>query len=59
MARAARAAGLEAVTEVTDVEKAAEAVRGFVRPQDLVLIKASRATRLERVGQALKGLRTS
>ncbi len=54
MGEAARGAGLAGVTEVGEVEAAAGEVRGFVRPDDLVLLKASRATRLERVGQALK-----
>lgn len=54
MASAAREAGLDGVTAIADVTEAAVAVREWVRPNDLVLIKASRSTRLERVGQALK-----
>lgn len=54
MADAARKAGLDRVTAIADVPEAAEAVKQFVRADDLVLIKASRSTRIERVGQALK-----
>jgi UDP-N-acetylmuramyl pentapeptide synthase len=31
------------------------AVRSFLKPGDVVLIKASRAARLERVAEALRG----
>ena len=55
MGEAARAAGLGSVQEFTDVETAAEAIRSFVRPGDVVLLKASRAARLERIGELLKG----
>jgi UDP-N-acetylmuramoyl-tripeptide--D-alanyl-D-alanine ligase len=55
MAGAARAAGLPGVTAIADVAAAAAAIRNWVQADDLVLIKASRSTRLERVGQALKG----
>jgi UDP-N-acetylmuramoyl-tripeptide--D-alanyl-D-alanine ligase len=54
MARAARGAGLNRVFEFTDVETAAAAVKSFVKSGDLVLLKASRATRLERIGDALR-----
>jgi UDP-N-acetylmuramoyl-tripeptide--D-alanyl-D-alanine ligase len=54
MGEAARAAGLSTVREFLAVEAAAGAVRDFVRPGDLVLLKASRSTRLERVGEALR-----
>jgi UDP-N-acetylmuramoyl-tripeptide--D-alanyl-D-alanine ligase len=56
MARAAREAGLGSVTEFTAVETAASAVRDFVRAGDVVLLKASRATRLERIGDVLRSL---
>ena len=56
MGQAARAAGLKAVTELSEVAAAARAVREFVKPGDVVLLKASRATRLERVGDALRSL---
>lgn len=51
---AARGAGLTRVLEFTDVESAASAVRSFVREGDVLLVKASRSTRLERVSQALR-----
>jgi UDP-N-acetylmuramoyl-tripeptide--D-alanyl-D-alanine ligase len=54
MARAARAAGLNRVLEFADVASAAAAVKSFVKSGDLVLLKASRATRLERIAEALK-----
>jgi UDP-N-acetylmuramoyl-tripeptide--D-alanyl-D-alanine ligase len=37
------------------VDQAVEAVRAMARPGDLVLVKASRAARLERVAEALRG----
>jgi UDP-N-acetylmuramoyl-tripeptide--D-alanyl-D-alanine ligase len=55
MANAARQAGLTRVFEFGDVESAAEAVKRFFKPGDLVLLKASRATQLERVGDVLRG----
>lgn len=54
IARAAREAGLNRVFEFADVETAAAAVSRFVRNGDVVLLKASRATRLERIGDALR-----
>jgi UDP-N-acetylmuramoyl-tripeptide--D-alanyl-D-alanine ligase len=54
IARAARSSGLSRVFEFTDVETAATAVRRFVRDGDLVLLKASRVMRLERIGEALR-----
>jgi UDP-N-acetylmuramoyl-tripeptide--D-alanyl-D-alanine ligase len=58
MARAARDAGLTRVFEFADVETAAAAVSRFVRAGDVVLLKASRATRLERVGDVLRARST-
>jgi UDP-N-acetylmuramoyl-tripeptide--D-alanyl-D-alanine ligase len=49
MARAAREAGLREVVECGDVAAAAAGLAAAARPGDLVLVKASRATRLERV----------
>jgi UDP-N-acetylmuramoyl-tripeptide--D-alanyl-D-alanine ligase len=49
MASAARGAGLQRVVELAEVEKAGPAVTEIVRPGDVVLVKASRSTRLERV----------
>ncbi len=54
MARGARQAGLNRVLEFGDVESAAAAIKQFVKPGDLVLLKASRVTRLERVGELLR-----
>jgi UDP-N-acetylmuramoyl-tripeptide--D-alanyl-D-alanine ligase len=55
MGAAARAAGLLRVFEFTDVDAAAQAIQRFFKPGDLVLLKASRATRLERVAAVLRG----
>jgi len=54
MARAARGAGLIRVFEFADVETAAAAVSSFVKRGDVVLLKASRAARLERIGDLLR-----
>ena len=56
-ARAARAAGLaEAdLIEARDVDEAVGALSALVAPGDVVLVKASRAARLERVAEALLG----
>ncbi|HLH54118.1 MAG TPA: UDP-N-acetylmuramoyl-tripeptide--D-alanyl-D-alanine ligase, partial [Verrucomicrobiae bacterium] len=54
MARGARGAGLARVLEFNDVEAAALAVKQFVRDGDILLLKASRATRLERVAERLR-----
>jgi UDP-N-acetylmuramoyl-tripeptide--D-alanyl-D-alanine ligase len=50
---AARAAGLAAATDFAAVEPAIAALKASVGPGDLVLVKASRAARLERVVTAL------
>ena len=54
MAAAARKAGLNRVIEFTDVEAAVKAVKNFLKPGDVVLLKASRASRLERIAETLK-----
>jgi UDP-N-acetylmuramoyl-tripeptide--D-alanyl-D-alanine ligase len=54
MARAARLAGLNRVFESSDVESTAIAVKRFVKTGDLLLLKASRAARLERIAETLK-----
>ncbi len=54
MARGARGAGLNRVFEFEDVETAAAAVKQFVKTGDVLLLKASRATRLERVSEWLR-----
>lgn len=53
-ARAARDAGLARVIEFADVEAAAPAVKNFLKPGDVVLLKASRSARLERIAETLK-----
>jgi UDP-N-acetylmuramoyl-tripeptide--D-alanyl-D-alanine ligase len=53
-AKAAREAGLNRVFEFRDIDSAASAVKGFVKPGDVVLLKASRAARLERIAEALR-----
>jgi len=53
-ARAARDAGLTRVIEFDDVEAAMRAVRNFLKPGDVVLFKASRASRLERIAETLR-----
>ncbi len=53
-AKAARAAGLEAVTEFRDAQQAGGALKTFLHPNDLVLLKASRAARIEQIGEILK-----
>jgi len=54
MGRAARSAGLNRVFEFEDVETAAAAVKSFVKQGDILLLKASRASRLERVSERLR-----
>jgi len=54
MARSARAAGLNRVIELADVEVACGALKSFLKPGDVVLLKASRAARFERVGEFLR-----
>jgi UDP-N-acetylmuramoyl-tripeptide--D-alanyl-D-alanine ligase len=54
MAKAARDAGLNRVFEFVDADTAASAVKSFVKPGDVVLLKASRVARLERVAEALR-----
>jgi UDP-N-acetylmuramoyl-tripeptide--D-alanyl-D-alanine ligase len=54
IAKAARAAGLNRVFEFRDADSAASAVRSFVKTGDVVLLKASRAARLERIAEALR-----
>lgn len=55
MGAGARASGLMRVTELGEVETVASAVKRFVRKGDVVLVKASRAARLERVVEVLRG----
>ena len=53
-AASARAAGLNGVTEMQEVEAAGDSLKKFLKPGDVVLLKASRATRLERIGEMLR-----
>ena len=53
-AQAARDAGLMRVFEFADVEAAMNVVRSFLKPGDVVLLKASRAARLERIAEMLR-----
>ena len=59
MAAAARGAGLSNVVEFLDVDHAAQAVNDFARPGDAVLVKASRAMRLERITETFYRHRTN
>jgi UDP-N-acetylmuramoyl-tripeptide--D-alanyl-D-alanine ligase len=52
-ARAAREAGLRDVTECRDVVEAAATVKKLMREGDVILLKASRVTGLERVSEGL------
>ena len=53
-AQAARAAGLTRVIEFIEVEAAAKVMKGFLKPGDVVLLKASRSARFERIVETLK-----
>lgn len=55
MAQAAREAGLKRVIELADADAAAAALKTFLKAGDLVLLKASRSVRLERIATALRG----
>jgi UDP-N-acetylmuramoyl-tripeptide--D-alanyl-D-alanine ligase len=54
IAQGARDAGLVRVLEFIDVEPAADAVRKFLKPGDVLLLKASRSSRLERIAELLR-----
>jgi len=54
VARGARRGGLHRVFEFADVEAAAQEVKRFLKHGDLMLVKASRSTRLERVTEAVR-----
>jgi UDP-N-acetylmuramoyl-tripeptide--D-alanyl-D-alanine ligase len=53
IAEAARKNGLQNVAEFTDVEQAAGQIKEFVRDGDLVLVKASRSMKMERIVEQL------
>ncbi len=57
IAAAARARGFKSIVEIDEVEQAAQAVKDFARPGDVVLVKASRSMRLERITEALRASR--
>ena len=56
IAEGARKAGLRRVLEFADVEPTAAAVKSFIKSGDALLLKASRATRLERVTEILRAV---
>jgi UDP-N-acetylmuramoyl-tripeptide--D-alanyl-D-alanine ligase len=53
-ALAAEDGGLKEVNEFADVASVVASIKRLVQPGDLVLLKASRATGLEKVGEALR-----
>lgn len=53
--QAAKEAGLNRVLEFADVGAAAGALKNILKPGDLVLLKASRSSRLERIVEQLRG----
>ncbi|HEU5395691.1 MAG TPA: UDP-N-acetylmuramoyl-tripeptide--D-alanyl-D-alanine ligase, partial [Verrucomicrobiae bacterium] len=57
-ARAARDAGLARVMEFENVDAAAQAIRSFLKAGDVVLLKASRAARLEQIAETLRSEKT-
>ncbi|HEY5042076.1 MAG TPA: UDP-N-acetylmuramoyl-tripeptide--D-alanyl-D-alanine ligase [Verrucomicrobiae bacterium] len=57
-AQAARDAGLTRVIEFADVEAAVRVVKNFLKPGDVVLLKASRSSQLERIAETLKSEKT-
>jgi len=54
IAAAARARGLKSIVEIDEVDRAAQAVKEFARPGDVVLVKASRSMRMERITEFLR-----
>ena len=54
MAKAARDAGLTRVVEFENVETAVKAIKNFLKSGDMVLLKASRSARLERIAETIK-----
>jgi UDP-N-acetylmuramoyl-tripeptide--D-alanyl-D-alanine ligase len=57
-AQAAREAGLTRVIEFADVEAAVRAVKNFLKPGDVVLLKASRSSRLEQIAETLRAAKS-
>lgn len=58
MARTAQEAGLASVAHFDKVDEAALSLKAYLRPRDLVLLKASRATGLERVAEEIRAQKT-
>ena len=54
VAKAARDAGLTRVVEFENVETAVKAIKNFLKSGDVVLLKASRSARLERIAETIK-----
>jgi UDP-N-acetylmuramoyl-tripeptide--D-alanyl-D-alanine ligase len=54
IAAAARSRGFNSIVEIDEVDRAAQAVKEFARPGDVVLVKASRSMRLERITEVLR-----
>jgi len=54
MAEAARDAGLKTASHFSGMAELAEAVKLFLKPGDVVLLKASRSMRMERLGETLR-----
>jgi UDP-N-acetylmuramoyl-tripeptide--D-alanyl-D-alanine ligase len=53
-AQAAREAGLSDVIECDDIAEATRAIKALAQPGDLILLKASRVTGLERLSESLR-----
>jgi UDP-N-acetylmuramyl pentapeptide synthase len=53
-AQAAKDAGLTRVMEFADLETAGAALKSFMRTGDLILLKASRSARLEKISETLR-----
>ena len=58
-AAAAQEAGLASVACFSEVAEAAASLSAYLRPLDLVLLKASRATALERVGELIRAQKSA
>ncbi len=58
VAKAAREGGLTRVIEFENVETAVKAIKDFLKSGDVVLLKASRASRLERIAETLRSEKT-
>jgi UDP-N-acetylmuramoyl-tripeptide--D-alanyl-D-alanine ligase len=56
--KAAREGGLTRVIKFENVEAAVKAIKGFLKSGDVVLLKASRASRLERIAETLRSEKT-